>query len=178
MYIWTAIDVDDQLKEIRSQTQNISVGFDNPALTLPFHISLKISFCVDDAISPHVIETLLDYFKTLKPFWVDVDGIETENNIVWIRIKENDALCQLHNDLDLILMEKHNVPRHAFDLDFKFHTTLFWGLETEKITQTYTRIKNAPVPKTLAADKLIIGASQSGKVGTYRVTHNIAICDN
>lgn len=177
MYVWTAIDVDNQLKEIKAQAQDIEkkLKFENSAFTLPSHISLKISFSVSDADYPHVIETLLDYYKTVTPFCVDVDGIETENTIVWIRIKENAVMNQIHKDLDRILLEKHGITPHQFDLDFKFHTTLFLDSDQKRIAVAYNRIKAAKVPLSLCADAIIIGASHSGDIGTYSVTHTIPL---
>ena len=180
MYVWTAINIDDQLNEIKTQAQVIEqdMNFANSAFTLPSHISLKISFPVDEAAYPSLIQTLLDYYKTLKPFTVEVSGIEMEGTIVWIRMKENDTLCRIHQELDQILQEKYNIVPHQFDLDFKFHSTLFLDSDKEKISSAYNQIKNVSLPLSLCADKLIIGASASGDIGTYRVTHNISLSKN
>lgn len=180
MYVWTAINIDNQLQEIKALAQKIEkeIGFESSALTLPSHVSLKISFSVNDADYPHVIETLLDYYKTVKPFWIDVECIEIENNIVWIRMNENSMLNQIHKDLDRILFEKHDIVPHPFDLDFKFHSTLFLDSKKEKIEMAYNRIKDAKFPLSLCADKFIIGKSPSGKIGTYHVTHTIDLLKN
>lgn len=180
MYIWTAINIDNQLKGIKALAQKIEkeIGFENSAFTLPSHISLKISFFVEDKDYPYVIETLLDYYKTVKPFFVDVECIETENNIVWIRMNENPVLNQIHKDLDSILLEKHGIVPHTFDLDFKFHSTLFLDSDKEKIHAAYRQIKDAKIPLSLCANKLIIGSSPSGKIGTYHVTHTIEVPKN
>ncbi|MBE6698974.1 MAG: hypothetical protein E7584_01865 [Ruminococcaceae bacterium] len=180
MYVWTAIDVDDQLEEIKGKAQDIekNLNFENSTFSLPFHISLKISFAVDDGAYPCVIQTLLDYYKTLKPFSVDVSGVEIEGTIVWIRIKENATLCRIHKELNQILMAKHNIIPHKFDLDFKFHSTLFLDSDKEKIATAYDRIKDIKIPLSLCAKKLIIGASKSGDVGTYSVTHSIELFEN
>ena len=175
MYVWTAVSVDNQLKAIRQQAQiaERELKLKNSAFTLPSHISLKISFAVDDAAYPCVIETLLDYCKTVKPFCVDVEGIEAEGAIVWIRIKENATLRQIHNDLDRILLERHGILPHTFDLDFKFHSTLFLDTDKKKIETAYQLIKDAEIPLLLNINQWIIGASESGEIGTYRVTHTI-----
>lgn len=180
MYIWTAIDVDNQLEEIKKQAQGVEkeIGFEHSAFALPSHISLKISFAVDDASYPCVIQTLLDYYQTINPFSIEVTGIEIEGTIVWIRIKENEILHRIHKDLDQILMKKHTVQPHRFDLDFKFHSTLFLDSNKDKIAMAYNRIKDVKLPLSLCANKLIIGASHSGEVGTYSVTHNIELCKN
>lgn len=180
MYVWTAINIDDQLNEIKAQAQVIEqkMNFANSAFTLPSHISLKISFFVDDKIYPCVLQTLLDYYKTVKPFSVDVNDIEIEDTIVWIRIKENDTLRQIHKELDRILQEKYNILPHKFDLNFKFHSTLFLDSDKEKISAAYDQIKNVELPLSLCAHKLVIGASASGDIGTYRVTHNIDLAGN
>lgn len=177
MYVWTGINIDSQVADIKPCVKAIeeSIGFDNSIFTLPFHISLKISFKVDDEIYPEVINTILDYYKTLEPFDIEVSGIEIENTIVWIRMKEDLNINRIHDDLDRILMEKYGVPRHEYDLDYKFHTTLFMDSDEAKIAAAYEQIRDAKVPASLRADKLLIGASDSGALGSYKVTHNIEI---
>ena len=180
MYIWTAIDINDQLGELRTLAKSVEkeIGFEHSAFTLPSHISLKISFFVEDEVYPRVIETLLDYYKTVKPFFVDAECIEIDNNIVWLRMNENPMINQIHKDLDRILSEKHEIVPHPFDLNFKFHSTLFLDSDKDKIEMAYSRIRDAKFPLSLCANKLIIGASPSGKVGTYGVTHTIDLLKN
>ncbi len=180
MYVWTAINVDGQLEEIKKKARYIEkeIGFENSAFDLPSHISLKISFPVDVAAEARVIETILAYYKTLKPFSVDVKGIEVEGTIVWIRIKENAILNRIHNDLDRILFEKHGITPHPFDLDFKFHSTLFLDPSKEKIATAYNKIKKIEIPSSLRANQLIIGASPSGEIGTYSVIRTVALLEN
>ena len=180
MYVWTAIDVDNQLKEVKELAQIVEkeIGFEKSAFSLPSHISLKISFAIDGTAYASVIKTITDYYQTLSPFCIDVDGIEVENNIVWIRIKESVILHQIHKDLDRILMEKHGIAPHPFDLDFKFHSTLFLDFNKEKIATAFEKIKGAKIPLTLRADTLIIGSSPSGEIGTYCVDYKIHLCKN
>ncbi len=177
MYIWTAIDVDHQLENIKALAQitEKDLKFENSAFTLPSHISLKISFRVDDAMYPLVEKTIFEYYQTVKPFEIEVSGIEFENTIVWIRMKENETLKQIHDDLDKILFEKHGIARHAYDLDFKFHTTLFLDPDQKKIQTAYNRIKDIEIPSFLHPRNLIIGTSESGAVGTYHVTYRMKI---
>lgn len=177
MYIWTGIDVDSQLTEVKSQVKALeeSIGFNNSNFTLPFHISLKISFEVDDAIYPDVVNTIIEYYKILKPFDIEVSGIEIENVIVWLRMKGSEIINKIHDDLDRILMEKYGVPRHEYDLDYKFHTTFFMDSDEEKISSAYREIKDIKIPSSLYVDSFLIGASETGALGTYKVTHNIEI---
>ncbi len=180
MYVWTAVNVDGQLEEIKKEAQRIEkeIGFENSAFDLPSHISLKISFPVDAADEARVVETILAYYKTLKPFSVHVAGIEVEDTIVWIRIEETDVLHKIHSDLDEILLEKHGITPHRFDLDFKFHSTLFLDSDKEKIISAYNQVKDSEIPSLLCANQLIIGTSQSGKIGTYRVTHSVDLFED
>ena len=180
MYVWTAINVDGQLDEVKEKARCIEkeIGFENSAFDLPSHISLKISFFVDNTIESCVIQSLLDYFQTIKPFSVEVKGIEVEDTIVWIRIEENDILHKIHSNLDEILLEKHGITPHRFDLDFKFHSTLFLDSDKEKIISAYNQVKDAEIPSSLRANQLIIGASPSGEIGTYNVIRTVALLEN
>lgn len=177
MYIWTAIDVHDQLSHLTAEVSEAerSLGMEQSALTLPFHVSLKISFSVDNAIAPAVTDSILTYYRTIKPFPIEVEGIEREGSIVWIRMKETDTLRRIHGDLDRILADTYGVSPHVFDGDFKFHTTLFLELREDVLTEALARVADAPLPSTLVAERFIIGASESGGVGTYRVTHRLDV---
>lgn len=180
MHLWTAINIDGQLEEVKKKARCIEqeIGFKSSAFDLPSHISLKISFPVDSNAEARVIETILAYYKTLKPFSVDVKGIEVEGTIVWIRIKENAILDSIHKELDRILSEKHGITPHPFDLDFKFHSTLFLDPDKEKIATAYNKIKKIEIPSSLRAGELIIGASPSGEIGTYSVIRTVALLEN
>ena len=59
MYIWVAIDVNEQVGELREKAENYvsTHGLSSPTLTLPFHISLKISFG-KVSNQPHVLNEL------------------------------------------------------------------------------------------------------------------------
>ena len=175
MYIWTAIDINTQLKSILPKAKEIEqkLGFKNSAFTLPFHISLKISFFVDDNKHLAVINTLNDYYKTLLPFFVEIDGIEIENNIVWIKMKQNKILDKIHSDIDQLLLKNHGITQHAFDLDFKFHTTLFLDDDKNKILTAFNLIKDVDLPLFVNANRFIIGWSPTGKIGTYSVISSI-----
>ncbi|MBE6547636.1 MAG: hypothetical protein E7667_01980 [Ruminococcaceae bacterium] len=177
MYIWTGIDVDSQLGNIKSAAKQIEsdIGFANSNFTLPFHISLKMSFCVDNSIYADVINTILDYYKQIKPFDIEVAGIEKEETIVWIRMKESPTVNLIHDDLNRILLEKYNVPLHEYDMDYKFHTTLFMDSDTTKTDRAYNKIKSEKVPTSLRVEKILIGTSETGALGSYKVTHNITL---
>lgn len=177
MFVWIGIDVDNQLEEVKAFTRRAeeSIGFDHSNFTLPFHISLKTSFEVDSDVYPHVIDTILDYFEQIEPFDVDVSGIEYHDTIVWIRMSESLTVNRIHDDLDRIMLERFGVPRHEYDLDYMFHTTLFMDENKQKISKAYERVKDASIPSRLHARKLLIGASETGALGTYKVTHVIDI---
>ena len=69
MYIWTGIDMDDQLAGIREQVRQLEreQGVTNSNLTLPFHISLKMFFEMDEARAAEVADTLEAYYRKLRP---------------------------------------------------------------------------------------------------------------
>lgn len=177
MYLWLAVNLDKELGKIKAEAAKIeqSIKPDVSAYTLPMHVSLKISFYVPDEHYSTAKALILDYYQTISPFDIDPDGIEMENNIVWIRMKENEILCRIHRDLDNLMAEKLGIPPHPFDLDFKFHSTLFIDTDKEKSSAAYLALKDLQIPKTLRANSLIIGSSETGKMGTYKVTDIIEI---
>ena len=177
MYIWLGINVDGQLSDLRGRAEEIEkgLGVKNSCYTLPMHISLKISFPVSDELFDSIVNDVAGIYSSHQPFDVDVKGIENESVIVWIRMKENEKLNAIHDELNELLLRKYGVPLHEYDMDYKFHTTLFMDSDTDKMHAAYDTIKNEPVPKILRADRFIIGTSPSGALGTYSVYKEIKI---
>lgn len=175
MYIWVGIDVDEQLTEVRNQALQIdrSLQFQNSCFTLPLHISLKMSFHVDNTVADEVLSTIEQYYRSIEPFEIPVKAIEDEHVIVWIRMQENRRLNQIHDDLNRILGERFGVGLHAYDQDYKFHTTLFMDHDPYRISSAYQKIRDVEIPSVLRANRFVIGISQSGALGTYSVIREV-----
>lgn len=171
MYGWIGIDVDSQLSEIKAKASVIErkLGFLHSNFTLPFHISLKMPFDIEDELWGKIVEDVLGIFQTLQPFEVEVSGIEYLETICWIKMKDNQKLSEAHKLLYDFLLRKYDVPLHEYDLDYQFHTTLFMDDDKSKVLEAYNSIKNEPLPKVLKINKLIIGSSPNGALGTYQV---------
>lgn len=171
MYIWVGANIDNQLIEIKNNAKEIEniVGFSNSNFTLPLHISLKISFHVDDEIGSKVIDTITQYYNTLKPFTIEIKEIEKHTSIIWIKMKENNEIKKIHDELDEILLKKYKIELHPYDLNYQFHSTLFMDENKEKLNKAYDLLKNISVPSTLLLNNFLIGTSQNGIIGTYKV---------
>ena len=177
MFVWTAINIEDQLAELKGLKAEIEkkLGIIDSVVNLPLHISLKISFEVSDKLYPKVIDAILDYYKKLSPFEVTPKGIAREGSIIWLEMTPNENLEALHRDLTSMMESRFGTPPHKFDLEFKYHTTLFFGLPEEKLLEAERLLESARIPERLKADRLVIGSSESGLPGAYRVTHNITL---
>ena len=128
MYVWTALYIEDELEEVRDRAIGIGedMGVKCPLTILPLHISLKISFQIDDDLLDECVSVLCDYFSTQGPFSVEVEGYEHASGVVWIRMKENARLAEIHSHLDELMMDRFGAKPHAFDLSFIYHATLFF----------------------------------------------------
>ena len=177
MYIWVGVEVESQIVEIKKSAFEIEkkIGFGNSNFTLPMHISLKISFPVDDSVANDVIYDIEQLYRLVTPFEIGVDRIECYENISWIRYKQNDKIDEIHDRLNAMLFEKYGVGLHEYDCDYKFHTTLFMENNEEKIRSAYEMIKNVYLPQKISVNKLLIGVSESGKLGSYRVFREVNI---
>ena len=175
MYIWTGIDVDDQLPGLRQRIGELEERLDisNSNLTLPVHISLKMSFPVEEENVPAVREALEVFLNSLPPFDIPVRGVEYHETIAWIRMRENETLNRIHDELNTLLQERFGVGLHEYDRDFLFHTTLFMDADAEKVRQGYEAIKNTPLPAVLRAERFLIGSSPAGELGTYQIDKKI-----
>ena len=171
MYVWIGIDVDSQLFEIKEKVRKIEgeKGFENSVFTLPFHISLKISFPIENDLFDEVKTDIINIFDEFELFCINVHGVELENNICWIRMERNPSLDGLHDRLNSVMLEKYGIPLHEYDMDYKFHTTLFMDDDINKVRNAYSELGEVYVPNKLMANKFVIGTSESGALGTYKV---------
>ncbi len=170
MYIWCAIDLDRQLSELHSAAEKVSLemGACNPALTLPLHISLKISCEVEDCRFDEAVDEISAFFSGESSFEITPICIERCGGVTWIRYRETPELSSLHEWLVALFRDKYGARPHEFDFEFAYHTSLFVGNE-EEATRAFTLLKDEPLPQRLTADRYVIGVSESGKAGEYRV---------
>lgn len=178
MYVWTAIDVDEPLKKLKSKVAYVTekAGVPNTALTLPLHISLRISFWLDDSLFWEAVNRISEYYQTLSAFHVRVQGIEQKGNIVWIKIEENKELDKIHKDLVGIFLKEYGVQPHAYDQAFLYHATLWMGEDAAKAEEAYSDLRQEELPDRLAAKKFVIGCSESGTAGEFRVIREFSAC--
>ena len=177
MYIWVAIDVNEQVSKLREVAENYmnEQGLSSTTFTLPFHISLKISFQIQDDKFEDVVSDIREFYKSLKPFEIKTKVIERAGSIVWIAMQYSNELVDIHKKLDEMMFEKYGVVQHDFDKDFQFHTSVL-ALNNEVDTlKAYDAIKDNDIPKTLRAERFIIGSSVEGIAGTYGVIEEIEL---
>ncbi len=176
-YIWFGVDVDGQLRDVRENVRKAEEKYNvrNSNLTLPLHISLKMSFPVSRGIRADVISFLEDYFRSLKPFGIPVKGFELYGNIAWIRMRENPALDRIHDELNRLLSDRFGTGMHEYDLDYIFHTTLVMDDDEDLVRRVYTDISSSPCPEKLTARRYLIGESPDGSLGSYRVIRKIDV---
>ena len=177
MYIWTGIDIDAQLAGVREKVRRLEreQKVKNSNLTLPFHISLKMSFPVEKDRTDAVTECLEQYYRSLSPFEIPVAGIEYHSTITWIRMKENESLNRIHDSLNELLLSRFGVGLHEYDRDYLFHTTLAMDNDAAMVRRMYEALKDEPLPAVLLAKHFLIGASENGALGTYKVTKRIVL---
>lgn len=176
MYIWIGCGLPEAFeRELRERCMPLGaeLGLDLVAFSLPQHISLKISF---DAGEQY--EKILDFVEQLlqaeEKFYVNLWGVERMGNILWLSFREQETLRRLHDTLDRELEERFAVCRHPFDRAFAFHSTLFFG-EPEKLEHGMKAMADVSLPEELAVDTFLLGISESGRPGTYRVVRKIEL---
>ena len=175
MFVWVGLNVEEQLKEMRSAVDGVfeRIDISNVTCQLPLHISLKISFEIENSLFSSVLEDITRVYEECDPFEIAVKGIEKHENIEWIRMYSNDKIEALATELNGMLLEKYGVPLHEYDLDFIFHTTLFMDDDSDKINDAHRLLGDVCLPERLVANTFVIGNSETGKNGTYRVYKTI-----
>ncbi len=175
MYIWTAIDVDDQLAALRAQVERISgaLCMQNSALTLPLHVSLRMSFPIDDDAYQQAVAHIDAFLRDIPPFVMRTEGIARHGDIIWCAMEGSRELQEIHARLVDMLSAAFGVGAHPFDGGFLYHATLFMGGSDAQTDTAFSRISQAETPETLRAERFVIGASETGKAGDFRVIRHI-----
>ena len=176
MYIWTGCKLpEDFASFIRSRCVELNrdIGLSTVAFSLPQHISLKISFQSEDY--NEILDYLEDYLSKQSPFSLCMQNPEQAGSILWMPVEENHRLRQLHEQLDAQLEQHFGVPQHQFDKYFLFHSTLFMDSDTDKIAQMCRMLEEYPIERELQVDTFLLGLSETGKPGTYRVVREIKV---
>lgn len=177
MYIWIGINVEKELSALKELKENIEkqLGITDTVVNLPLHVSLRISSSVNDQIYPSLEKALIEFLSTVKLPPLEPICIEMEGGIVWLRYKESERMKAIHDSLCALMDERFSIPRHPFDLEFKYHTTLFTAISEDKLAAAFDLVKDAPIPDVIISDRILIGNSESGKAGEYKVIHDIEI---
>ena len=176
MYIWIGCKLPENFEtEIRSLClkENEDLGLDTAAFTLPQHISLKISF--ESADFEAILEELSAFLASQRSFSVRIKEPEQNGNILWLPAEENETLRQLHDRLDSLLAERFGIPQHPFDKAFLFHSTLFIDSDRDKIAKMREALLSCPIARELTVSTFLLGLSESGKAGSYRVIRQIGV---
>lgn len=177
MWLWIGIDVDKEYLKTKDKIIEVmdKVDFDKSLLTLPFHISLKMSFLIDDNDYDKITKVIKDILINTKPFTVKVKGREVMPNIIWARYFDNEDLNKIHDELNESLLNEFNIPLHEYDLDYKFHTTLFMDFDCNKVNKASILTDDLILPKSIRVNRFLIGVSPKGELGTYKVIEEIDI---
>lgn len=164
MFLWVGLLLDENYgNNIKSKCikLNKSLLLDEKAFELPTHISLKISFQVNENQKEEIINEILLVVRKYLPLKVTSSHIERNNNIIWSLFENNQILCDIHNELDDRLL-KRGIQKHIFDENFIFHSTLFMDDCNEKINAMYKLIKDMDIKSINTLDTIIIGSSDDG----------------
>ena len=176
MYIWTGCRLPADFEAaIRSRCLelNQNVGLDTSGFSLPQHISLKISFDAGDRY-PQVLDSIEHMLRRELPITVQPTAIECHGGILWVTFQENAQLRRLHNLLDRELEREFGIRQHLFDKAFLFHSALFVG-NKQDIQEMREKLADYPLPERLEIDTFLLGLSEVGKSGTFRVVQEINV---
>ncbi len=174
MYIWIGCRLPQQFEEESRAAcleHNQAIGLDPVAFSLPQHISLKISFETEKP--DEILEDLTHFLSHRRPFEVELEEIEHFGSILWMTVGENKTLARLHEALDERLKSRFGIPQHWFDTCFQFHSTLFLDQDEKKLARMREALRDFSFQRKLKVDSVLLGVSETGKSGSYRVVREI-----
>ncbi|MBQ4424307.1 MAG: 2'-5' RNA ligase family protein [Lachnospiraceae bacterium] len=171
MIIWTGIEVDRQLqalKESAAETEK-KLAPAHSIRTLPFHISLKMSFPAAPEQVEAITQALRDYYSGIEAFEIPVSRIEYYGTILWVRMAGCPGLERMKDEINAMLKDRFGIGMHEYDSDYIFHTTLFMDDEAEKVYRAWEMMNDKPLPEKLRTESFLIGYSETGEPGSFRV---------
>ena len=170
MYIWTALYLEDELAEYKKSILKIADKFDIrcPLTILPMHLSLKISFDIKDRMTDKCIQEICRYFYGQAPFYVEPKCYEINPGILWLKVKDNDKLKELHSGLDGIIKKYFGVEPSELDNKFKFHLTIYTDTD-DKLEEGLKALEKIELPQRIRAANFIVGTSENGRPDSFSV---------
>ena len=174
MFVWIGCDISNKFAEYREKVKecNADINASEASFNFPQHVSLKITFEMDDDIAKHCIKDIIELLKSAKPFAAKAESIELHDGIIWIRMQDNEHFKYLHDELDQIVIS-YAVKQHEFDKNYIFHSTVIMDNDNEKLAKLYERIKDIPYPKDLKINTFVIGHSND-KIN-YKIDRRIKV---
>ena len=174
MYVWIGCDISPKFIEFREKVKeyNADINASETALNFPQHVSLKITFEMEDEIAKHCIKDIIELLKSAKSFTAKTKEMELHDGIIWIKIEENEQFKTLHDELDQIAIS-YAVKQHEFDKNFIFHSTVIMDDDREKLEKLYDKVKDIPYPEELKINTFIVGHSYD-KI-EYKVDRRIKV---
>ena len=176
MFVWIGCKLPETFEtELRRHCLmlNEHIGLDTTAFSLPQHISLKISFATEQP--QEILTFLTEFLSAQQSFPVTLQTPKQMGNILWMPVEENSKLQQLHALLDDQLQKRFGIPQHEFDKRFQFHSTLFIDSDVDKLTTMTQALAGCVKTQEMKIDSFLLGLSETGKAGSYRVVREIKI---
>ena len=160
MHVWVGCDINPRFLEFREKVKefNTDLHLSEYALSFPQHISLKITFEMDEDVAKHCIKDIVEFLKGAKPFTAKADKLELHDNIIWLRMEDNEQFKALHEELDQIAIS-YAVKPHEFDKNYIFHSTVIMDDDREKLAVMFERVRTLPYPEELKINTFLVGHS-------------------
>ena len=176
MLLLAAVLIENQLKDLREHALKIGeeLGVKCPLKVLPMHVSLKKGIEIDEKYLDACVDAVCTIYSKTEPFPVEVEGLELSDGIVWLRLKENKILSDLHSALVDLGKERFGIEPDELDLTFKFHSTIFMDSEKD-LTQAFEQLSQIKLPQKITVRNFMIGTSENGKPEGYSVYKHFSL---
>ncbi len=170
VYIWTALYLEDELADFKKSILKIADKYQIrcPLTIVPVHLSLKISFDIKDKMTDKCIQEICRYFYGQAPFYFEPESYEIYPGILWLKVKDNDKLKELHAGLDEIVKKFFGVQPSDLDNKFKYHLTIYTDTD-KKLEKGLEELSRIELPQKVKASNFIVGTSENGRPDTFSV---------
>lgn len=168
MQVLSAVHIGNELKELKTQALKIGeeLGVKCPLSVLPMHVSLKKGFEIDPKDFGKCVSSICGIYSTIRPFPVEVEGLELSSGIIWLRLKESRRLFDIHATLAEMGLKDFGIEPDDLDYIFKYHSTIFMD-KTADLRPAFDEISKVKLPKQIMVREFIVGTTVDGRPESY-----------
>lgn len=126
-------------KDIQDAANSLRKRYDPQYAYIAPHLKIKEPFDIKEDQLSVIVDELQKVADDFKPFSIDIHKVSTfhpTNNVIYLAVKEQSKLMELHNQLN-----KPKTLKHESKYSFVPHLTIAQNMSDDELHDVYGRLK-------------------------------------